>query len=339
MAASIDAQDLRAAWRALDGCRDGEGWRTITVSTGAQCSILAGRRLPGNEEALLVGFQDAASPPERQLPQGHGFEVGRVAGGIAGSSRVWLALAKRVGGSTELFAMMADDVLHLLQQATARSGDTLLLLFLSRIRAWQDFMDRHKEGVLSSEAELGLFGELTVLSEILSAGAQPEGALDAWQGPLDGLHDFMPGSGSIEVKTTLSTGNFPAIISSLDQLDDRLRQPLFLAAVRLALDSVGVSLPELADKVRSQVSGCTPAIDILDVRLIQAGLLPTALDRYSRRFRHESTTVLPVQEGFPRLTRSDVHPAIREARYNLHVDLAAAGDVGVVRALELLGVI
>jgi len=338
MAASTDAQDLRAAWRALDGSHDGEGWRTITVSTGSQCVILAGRRLPSNDEALLVGFTDAVSPADRQLPQGHGFEVSCVAGGTVGANQFWLALAKRAGGSTELFAMMAEDVLRLLQQTTAQSGDILLLLFLSRIRAWQDFMDRHKEGVLSSEAELGLFGELVVLSDTLAAGAQPEGTLDAWQGPLDGLHDFMPGSGSIEVKTTLAAGDFPAIISSLDQLDERLRQPLFLATVRLALDKAGVTLPELAVKVREQLSGRTAAIDMLDVRLIQAGLLPTALDRYSRRFRHVSTTVISVQEGFPRLTRSNVHPAIREARYDIYLDLAALTDVGLVRALKLLGV-
>jgi hypothetical protein len=301
--------------------------------------ILAGRRLPSNEEALLVGFNNCVAPGDRQLPQGHGFEVCRVSVPKTAGNQSWVALAKRAGGSTELFGMMAEDILRILQQTRVQSADILLLLFLSRIRAWQDFMDRHQEGVLSAEAELGLFGELLVLGDILAAGVQATFALDTWQGPRDGLHDFMPGTGSIEVKTTLALGDFPAVITSLDQLDDRLRQPLFLVAVRLELEKTGNTLPELAGQVRRHLSGQTAAMDMLDVRLIQAGLLPTATDRYSRRFRHVSTTVLAIQDGFPRLTRSNVHPAIREARYNLQIDLATATDVGIVRALELLGVI
>ena len=59
--------------------------------------------------------------------------------------------------------------------------------------------------------------------------------LDAWQGPLNGLQDFFIGTGAIEVKATIAPQGFPAKISSLDQLDETQRQPLFLAGVRLAL--------------------------------------------------------------------------------------------------------
>lgn len=336
MAASTDAQELRAAWRALDGGRGGEGWRTIAVSAHSPCLVLAGRQLPGNEEALLVGFNDIVTATAKQLPRGHGFEVSRLPAGPTEDDRLWLALARRSGGSLELFAMMAEDLLRLLRQTASQSGDILLLLFLSRIRAWQDFMDRHSEGVLAPEAELGLYGELVILGEILAAGMAPQNALDIWQGPLDGLHDFMPGTGGIEVKSTLAAGDFPAVITSLDQLDDNLRQPLFLAAVRLALDAAGTTLPGLADKIREQLAAHAATRDLLDVRLIQAGLLPTVQDRYHRRFRNVSTAILAVQNEFPRLTRANVHPAIRKARYDLHLDLSAVSDVGLPRALQLL---
>ena len=46
-----------------------------------------------------------------------------------------------------------------------------------------------------------------------------------------------------------------------------------------------------------------------------------------------------LQDDFPRLTRANVHPAIREARYEVDLDLAGAGDIGLEVALEKLGAI
>lgn len=339
MAAQTDMNDLRSAWRALSGTGGSEGWKTISVATAAPCMLLAGRRLPGDEEALLVGFRNIRTPPDSQLPQGHGFEVSRLSADPTGGDRLWLALARRPGGSPELFAMMAEDLLRLIEENNAQDEEQLLHRFLSRIRAWQDFMDRHREGVLSSEAELGLFGELVVIEGMIAADMPERHVIESWQGPLDGLQDFMPGSGGIEVKATLSAGGFPATISSLEQLDDSLRQPLFLAAVRLALDPSGMTLPAKAEEIRKRLSGNQAALDLFDVRLMQAGLLRTMVERYTRRFLPVSTVVLPVQDTFPRLTRAHVHPAIRKARYELDLDLAGASDIGLAHALELLGVI
>ncbi len=338
MAVPTDMNDLRAAWRALSGGHDSEGWKTIPVATTAPCVLFAGRRLPGDEEALMVGFRNINAVPDSQLPQGHGFEVSRLPADLTGGDRFRVALARRPGGSPELFAMMAEDLLRLIEDGTTRDENALLHSFLSRIRAWQDFMDRHREGVLSAEAELGLFGELVLIDRMIEIGMPERHVIEYWQGPLDGLQDFMPGSGSIEVKTTLAVGGFPATISSLEQLDDSLRQPLFLAAVRLALGPSGMTLPAKADAIREKLGGNQAALDLFDLRLMQAGLLSPAAERYARHFLHVSTAVMQVGDGFPRLTRAHVHPAIRKARYEIDFDLAGASDIGLARALELLGV-
>lgn len=339
MAASTDLQDLRAAWRALAGGGEGEGWKTIPVSTHAPCMLRAGRHLPGDEEAVLVGFRHVRTIPNSHLPQGHGFEVSWLPADATGGERLWVALARRANGSPELFATMAEDLVRLLEDGIVQDENVLLHRFLFRIRAWQDFMDQQREGVLSAEAELGLFGELIFIERMVAAGMPARNVLDAWQGPLDSLQDFRLGNGGIEVKTTLAVGGFPATISSLEQLDDRLSQPLFLAAVRLALDATGITLPAMADRIRETVHDNLAALDMFEVRLVQAGLLRTAAERYTRRFLHTSTVIMQVQQGFPRLTRSDVHPAIRKARYEIDLALGGAADVALSRAIELLGAI
>ncbi|KAI94730.1 hypothetical protein T281_09370 [Rhodomicrobium udaipurense JA643] len=336
MAAPSNIDGLHAAWRALAGAGGGEGWNTIRLSISSSCTVLAGRRSPGDAEAILVGFRHVKAIPESQLPQGHGFEVIRLRDDPIGGNRTWLALARRAGGSPELFAMMAEDLVRLIDGCEAVEDAAILQRFLARIRTWQDFMDRHREGILSEEAELGLFGELIVLSEMIDAGVPVKDALDAWLGPLEGLQDFVLGSGGMEVKATLSGAGFPATVSSLEQLDDTLRQPLFLAAVRLSLHPSGKTLPVLADDIKQRLRETPAMLETFDVRLMQAGLLPTCTGRYSRSFLKLSLVVLPVTDTFPHLTRSKVHPAIRRARYEIDLDLAETRDIGLAGALELM---
>jgi hypothetical protein len=339
MAGPADMDDFRAAWRALAGGREVDGWKTIPVATGAACKLLAGRRRPGDEEAILVGFRNIRAIPESQLPQGHGFEVNQLLSAPMNAEGAWVALARRAGGSSELFAMMAEDLVRLLERGAHQDDDVLLQRFLSRIRAWQDFMDRHKEGVLSPEAELGLFGELVIVDRMIETGMAARNVLDAWQGPLDGLQDFMPSHGGIEVKTTLSITGFPATITSLEQLDDSLRQPLFLAAVRVRLDTSGMTLPGMAETIRDRLRDSQSELDLFELRLVQAGFLPTAVECYKRRFLLSSTTILPVSDRFPRMTRALLDPAIRQVRYEIDLDLACTSGIDLERALELVGAI
>jgi len=339
MAASGEMRDLCAAWRALAGGHEGEGWKTIPVTVHAPCMVLAGRHLPGDEEAVLVGFRNVRTVPDSHLPQGRGFRVFQLPVDPTGGDRVWMALARSASGSPELFAMMAEDLVRLLEDGTVQDEAGLLHRLVFRIRAWQDFMERHGQGVLLPEAELGLFGELVLVDRMMASGTPEWNVIDAWQGPLDGLQDFVLSSGAIEVKTTLSSGEFPAIISSLEQLDDSLRQPLFLAAVRLGLDATGMTLPAMAHTIRVKLRDHQAAADMFEARLVQAGLLQVTAEYYSRRFVRESVVLLPVREGFPRLMRRNVHPAIRKARYEIDLDLAGAPDIGLSRALELLGAI
>ena len=340
MAAPSDDMDgLRDAWRALANARQGEGWRTIPITVRAPCALFAGRRMPSGEEAVLVGFHTIREVPDSHLPQGRGFEVLRLEADPTGQGHLLLALTRTSIGSSELFAMMAEDLVDFLNGCTTSKEEEVFQRFLVRIRAWQDFMDRRRKGVLSAEAEQGLFGELVMLKRMMDAGVSTRATLEAWQGPLDGLQDFMLGTGGIEVKTTLSATGFLVVVSSLGQLDEGLRQPIFLAAVRLALHPSGMTLFEMSDAVRRMLGDNQAVLEIFETRLMQAGLLRAVANRYTRRFLLVSSTILTLQGDFPRLTRANVHPAIREARYEIDLDLAETREISLHAALESLGTI
>jgi len=337
MALQSKREELKAAWRALADCQCVEGWRTIPIGGSGPCRLLAGRHFPGNEEALLVGFASLRAPPTEQLPQGFGFLVSKIDAGIDGAECSWIALSRNWAGNLDFFTLMADDVIVTLEKQPRNDDVRLFNIFISRIRAWQDFMRRGGEEVLSPEAEVGLFGELSFMQDLLNSGIPSGLVVDSWQGPLDGTHDFALGTGAIEVKTSVLPHGFPAKIGSLDQLDDSLIRPLFLAAVRLEINPRGKTLPVLIHETRAMLEIEPAALTGLDSRLLHVGYFESFAERYVRCFIRHETRLFPVKEDFPRLTSANVPIEIRQARYEIDLDITSSGTVEIIDALKQVG--
>lgn len=333
MARSIE--EFAIAWQALSGNGAGEGWRCISVSPVGHCPIMAARRFPGNEEAMLAGFHFAKLPPKESLPEGVGFEVARE--DPHGDGKAWIALTRKDSGGEEMFAEMVCDVAGTMDAVAASGEESVLRAMLSRIRAWQEFMRRTPRG-LSPEAEVGLAGELAFLELLLDAGMSPQFVVESWLGPTGGIQDFEIGSGSVEVKSTLSSNGFPAKIGSLEQLDDSFRSPLFLAGVRFVQGGAGSTLGDMARDLSEKLAA-TPgaAADFAD-RLVVAGFPPAHYGRYTRRFSRESVRILEVDGDFPRFVPENVADAIRRVQYELDLDRLPGEGVTVSEVIERLGV-
>ena len=330
---------LQTAWRALERDAETEGWLTIPIETAGRCRVLAGRRFRGGEEALLIGFVATGFAVDtRGLPSGRGFRVELVTEEMPGEARTWVALARQPVGSAVIFTRMAEDILGLLR--SDEGSDALLFrLFVGRVKAWQLFMERGREEVLGDAAEVGLVGELLFLEQLLDAGVSAAAAVEAWRGPLDELHDFAFGTGMMEVKATVVSGTFPAIIGSIEQLDETRVPSLFLVGVRLALGASGRTLPMIVEAVGGRLRLDPSASVRFPDLVLEAGFLAVAGDRYERRFSHAGTTILPVGGALPRLTRGSVPRAIRNARYELDLDMVEVPAIRLNAALAELQVI
>lgn len=328
--------EFSIAWASLSGDATEIGWRTIPITPAGQCALSAGRRFPGNQEALLVGFASASIPAAEKLPEGQGFTVERVS--LPSDARMWLALTCKEHGSIELFMAMACDVAGVLDTESSSVDPRPLRVFLGRVSAWQEFMRKGAQA-LSPEAEIGLIGELTLLTLVIKSGVPSALAIEAWVGPLDGIQDFEIGTGAIEVKATLSPVGFPARIGSLEQLDDSVRQPLFLAGVRLRQISGGKSLPDFVTDLRQSIIGNAEAERLLSERLIAAGFFSQHADRYPRRFEVSSARVVEVTEGFPKLTLSCVPQGVSKAMYEIDLDKVPSVSIETAIVLKKLGVL
>ena len=339
MAQLNKVEEITSVWNALASqSQKTEGWMTLPVATGMPCLLKAGRHSPGNEEAILAGFKATALPHKEQLPEGKGFSVRIVSLGQEDDGRSWIALQRQSAGSLEMFTMMAADIVTTLESMSSATESQVLCTFIARIRAWQKFMYSGKAGVLGFESEVGLFGELSILEGILNAGISAERAVNSWVGPCDGLQDFTIGTGALEVKTTTAVGHFPAWISSLEQLDDSLLHPLFLAAVRICQADSGVSLPDKIEKLREKIR-TTDLMALLefDLRLLQAGYFNSFSESYVRRFEHVGARIIPVNDNTPRLVRATVPSAILRAKYEMDIESISADDLSLEQALHSLG--
>jgi len=327
--------ELALAWKALSGSAASAGWQAIPISSASGCLLRAGRRSPGNEEVVMAGFDAAAIPPAQRLPEGRGFVVEKadLEDGIQ-----WLALVRKPEGSLDLFSEMAQDVIDSLEATGGTRGKSAANAFLGRVRAWQEFMRRGAQS-LSPEQEIGLIGELAVLSAIMDAGVAPELAMRSWVGPDDANQDFEIGTGAIEAKATISQTGFPARINSLAQLDDAALQPLFVAGIRLAQSPSGKTLPETIELIRQAIASNPEACRIFKDKVFEAGYHPAHADGYARKFIAHPPRTVEVGHGFPRLTHGTVPVGITEAKYTIEMDAALRQGGDIADALKKLGAI
>jgi len=336
--AAVTSSDIQGIWRALSGALKTPGWQTIDLLKAGTCHMKLARQSPGNEEAVLIGFATTRVASATRLPKGQGFRMERANLGEALDSYQWLAIVRQPSGPLDLFSSVVTDLAGVLACADDTSESHLYQSILGRVRGWQEFMRKGRDG-LSNEAEQGLVGELCFLQSMLELGVVPFSAIDAWKGPQDGLHDFLFGAGSIEVKSTIASEGFPVSITSLDQLDDSQSSPLFLAGVRLEVNETGMTLPEYADGVRKILKSDSAALHKFEISLIDAGYLAMHEDLYVRCFTAKELKVLLVDSAFPRLIPANVPAAISWAQYKLDISTGALESLQLVSALQKIGVI
>jgi len=234
--------------------------------------------------------------------------------------------------------MMVCDVAGALDATTGTDEPGLLRAFLGCVRAWQEFMRKGAEA-LSPGAEIGLVGELVLLSAVIEAGVSAGPAIESWVGPHSGAQDFELGTGAVEVKATLSPVGFPARIGSLEQLDDSVRQPLFVAGVRLRQAPFGKSLPEFVEGLRAMLQGDPEAERLFAERLLAAGYIAAHVARYSRQFELATMRLIRVSDGFPRLTIGRVPVGVTDVMYGIDLDQAPGEFEVLESALKKLGVL
>lgn len=329
---------LLDAWRALaesDTLED--GWRTIPIFSDKRHLLRVGLHFPDKMEGILVGFQMEAHSNKMVLPKGKGFAVIQV-GKLTELPNFWIGLHRQPTGNLAMFVKMVVDVLNVLNECSGSQNKDAFEVFLYRIKAWQKFME-NRQGELSFEEKIGLCGELEVLKDLLVADVPPMLAVAAWKGPLGELHDFSFNNGALEVKATASEQGNIIRISSAEQLDLTLINPLYLMTCHFLSRPSGSSLQERMKSVRTLLCHSPHAVSQYESLLMHRGIENIDSFESEEIFLLMKKQLFLISEDFPKLSRSTLSNAISEVQYSLNLSLIEQQHITLPDALLAMGVV
>lgn len=265
---------------------------------------------------LAVDVAPQNLPPDLQSLQVRILEGGQI----------WLDVSAR-SHHEELLTLVANKVLHAIR-IEGRNPAVSVERIIDDMRAAL----RPLAPDLGATEQIGLFGELWVLSNVMFPTLGPR-ACHLWSGPESERHDFVGQEVHVEVKTT--TRSEPKHeISRLDQLKPPINKRLLFVSVMLEKSLGGdETLADRVDEIRGKLGSDGHALDVFDSRLAQLGwhegLRQTgALLRFTFRDVH----VFEVTGTFPRLPDDYVPPlGVTGIKYNINVGSLPSLDVSTVQ--------
>jgi hypothetical protein len=249
-------------------------------------------------------------------------------------SRARLTLSETRSGQSDLFQSLVTDLVANIDPA---GREPSLDRVLVRLEAWQRFFALGPMG-LSLESQLGLYGELRVLIDLVAPAFGPEIACKSWTGPDPAIQDFQLEQASIEVKSTRAAQPVSFQVSSERQLDATGAGQLLLVlnVVDAREDGPGETLQHIVESCRKLVSDKPEGAMALDDSLLSAGYLDAEAARYSTRYTLRQQSVFVVDADFPSIVPSMLPLGVASVRYRIAADACVPWRVSTDEAIVLL---
>jgi hypothetical protein len=201
-------------------------------------------------------------------------------------------------------------------------------VFISTINKWASFLAKGRTDKLTKDVIKGLFGELTVLRELLneSSMSNVDIILKSWQGPYDANTDFIFNNKNIEVKTKNYDSSVVSI-SSEYQLDDEPGKGLELKVVSLDSDNkLGTDIESIITDIRKLIVDLNGDVSILFDALAQKSLFTSNLKEYDnynfilkKHETYDCNIILKNGDVFPRLMNTQLPDFIKKVKYNINL--------------------
>jgi hypothetical protein len=307
------------------------------ISMGNGVDVFIGRIIPDERPAVLLEVKTGAITPDMPHSSCSGFTLTANPGGPGQQDQVSLILALAETRFKDVFFALADDVLYTL--CNAATEQIAVKNFVKRISHWREFFQQHKIAGLTESEQIGLFGELLVIKDVLLPDVQPDFVLSGWQGPDGANQDFNYRRCAIEVKTTKSNPHEKIHVSNLLQLDDTGLPALFL--IHLALDQrrgSGKTLPELISDIRTYLESSSPdAMIRFNTQLVKSKYLDAHGDLYTEHgYNLRHLKAYHVNGAFPRLRENDIPSGVGDVEYSIMISSGNDHETELKRVVHLV---
>ncbi len=235
---------------------------------------------------------------------------------IPDTDETFLMLLLQETENADIFLSLCNDLIHKTKHIPEIR--TAMEILFSRLQRWRIFLSRAYKNILSDRQIQGLFSELKFLEECMKKSSlPPTSAVEGWQGPLGGPHDFVLGQSAVEIKSVAGSQNNSILISSENQLQTHL-QNLYLNVFILSKDpacATGMSLNGIVRRLRKKLTD-KDLLDVFEERLFETGYID--IREYDTPcFSVSETQTYLVSEGFPRITPDLLPEGIMDVSYKI----------------------
>ena len=311
-------------WNEFEG-QDAHGTMSRLLSADWPGELSAAMTKPDDYPALLLKLNEPVKVDTASLQQSERVEL-RVDGDEAGVRLIQVTLLDQE--FRDVFLSLCHDLSRrVLETETEEAGAHALTRNLAR---WLRMMKRTNFRKLNREAQIGLFGELTIMQKVLAPISGYEQAVAAWTGPGGGFHDFQLNGIGLEVKTLSATRPQTLRINSERQLDDAGLDALAIAHIAVGINrDAGIKLPDIVDQIRKDL-GDGAAREDFDGKLFEVGYFDKDVVHYlDDGYTERSMDFYRVGPGFPRIIETDLPLGLGKVRYDVEASACAQFSIPI----------
>jgi len=229
------------------------------------------------------------------------------------SQSSYLLFMTELDSSLVIFSALAEFVLERLTRLDLLSFDTIHSL----VEEWRSFIQGKSEK-LSTAVQLGLFGELLFLQELITKTNEELGVI-SWTGPEKSKVDFVPSvNHAIEIKSSKDPLGNEVSISSLEQLSSDFEFH-FLRRYGLIETLEGQTIKDLYYSIASQLSDFELR-DSLRIKTMDYGFNPYT--DYEDLLKLQTANIVDynVQDySFPKII-PPLHEKVVKLQYTINLD-------------------
>lgn len=265
-----------------------------------------GREITG--EPLLILLTDF-EPPE--YPTGQSVDVRLIRMNDGKWSIIFKLMREELAN---IFSQLCTRLIETSRRCDKSSGAAFVL---TQYLQWMRLLERGRAQILDENSLRGLIGELLILHRMISLYGTSK-SIDSWTGPSRADQDFRFEDCWYEVKT-VRPGTTAITISSVEQLD----LPGYKGQLAIVvLDKTSSSEPgcftpiDLVKQIKDLLKDDPNAILLFETVLDEIGFF--IMDEYLRlHFVLRDIRYFEVTEDFPSITRSNIHPGIKNVKYEI----------------------
>lgn len=232
----------------------------------------------------------------------------------------------------QIFLSLCNDLLE--NSSGINDENRFVSFIIGRLLKWQKFLSQNNRLSLTEQQQMGLVTELFCLMDFILPHYTISESINSWVGPEFDKQDFSLLNFSIEVKSFISSKGNKVRISSLNQLDNKVKRLYLLTFGITKLDSELLNIPILVKAIKKVIEKDPISLELFEYKLAQFGYMEGITESPFYSFSIDSTKCYFVCDEFPKIISSQVKPEITAVEYSIDLSRCSKFQIDLLNYIN-----